>query len=266
MKFAKLFLVLCMVFTLSHTYGNVHADEIPPKLKDFIKHVGKYHDLNVAVDEYFVVLGWVYRLQWDKIEQMPDSDPSKASRKQHMESLWWELRDHAYQEGEKWKIEGAWPSGSDGMFNQLKGGFEQEGKLVADDQNKVRGLSLIPSLFDDAPAEDENYDDLSVEALAGRWRIGGTYVATGRGYGSTHAWLLNERSNEGGFKMNFETYGNPLWEHTRVWKLTEDGIIELKNPDRNQTIKFYRQRKDYWSTGPYTWDDETVELVLSRNQ
>ncbi len=270
--FRKVVFIFCIVVMVCLWQGITQAGQISPKLQDFLTHVGKYQNLNLPVDEYFVVLGWVYRLQWDKVLQMPENDPLKQTHKQHMETLWWELRDHAYQEGEKWEKQGAWPKGREGMFEQLKGGFEFQGKLVADDKNKMKALSLIPSMFENEGGEDQNYDDVSVETLAGTWTIKGTYYDSGRPYGSTKAMLLNERSqNTDGFRIDFEDNGFPLWEQTNYWKLKEEGgvllaVIQWVHPTGNRTIEFFRERKNSWYAVTYTSSNEKVALVLVRDQ
>lgn len=269
-KLGKVFSIFCLAILVSQLLGTTHAYEESQRLRDFLKHVGKYQDLNLAADEYFTILGWVYRLQWDKVLQMSEGNENarilKETRKEYMETLWWELRDYAYQEGEKWKQQGAWPDGKEGMFEQLKGGFELQGKLVADEKQKVKALSMIPSIFEEDRG-NEDYDDVSVEALAGNWTIKGTYMSTGRGYGRTTAVLeINRVHNNSGFSISFWENGFPVWENSEYWLLTDDGIIQWVNHSRNITIEFFRERKDYWSGVADAGIDGKVQLVLYRNQ
>ncbi|MCJ7682001.1 MAG: hypothetical protein MUP70_14825, partial [Candidatus Aminicenantes bacterium] len=122
-------------------------------------------------------------------------------------------------------------------------------------------------IFEEDRGGDGNYDDVSVEAIAGNWTIKGTYMSTGRGYGQTTAVLGNNRvhSNDG-FSISFWENGFPVWEHSDYWLLTDDGIIQWVNARSNITIEFFGERKDYWSGVADAGLDGKIQLLLYRKQ
>lgn len=274
----KVFFIFCLAILVSQCLGAAQTDQDSQKLRDFVKHVEQYQDLDLHIDEYLAVLGWVYRLQWDKVLQMDEDDVMKAGRKQHMEQLWWELRDYAYREGEKWKKEGVWASGREGMFEQLKGGFEMRGKLASEGTEKVKALSLIPSMFEEDRGGNENYDDVSVEALVGYWVIEGTYLSTGQNYWDDKVDLdkIRNKLNSSypgdpdgytfyAFALHWQELPPPALHECKLWQLTDDGTIKFLDNRGKTLIEFFWENKDYWS-GVIDTGDGKVQLGLYRKQ
>jgi len=278
----RTFFIFCLAVLISQWLTTAQAAQESQKLRDFRAHINKHYKMeNLPADQFCAIYGFIFRLQWDKVMQMQDTD-EKQMRKQYLEQLWWDLRDFTYREGEKWKNQGVWPSGGEGMFQQFKAGFDmlgQYGRLKREDlqtlggQGNVDGILGIPSIFEDSGSGGGgNYDDVSVEALSGHWIIKGTYMSTGRHYGQTTAVLHNiPVKNTRGFSLTFNEYGNPLWEHHRIWLLTNDGVIEWIDTSKNTKIQFFRERKDFWSGIAYEYDytkriNIEVKLSLYRNQ
>jgi hypothetical protein len=279
----RTFFIFCLVVLISQWSATAQNEQESQKIRDFRAHVDKHYNMqNIPADQYCAIYGFIFRLQWDKVMNMPESE-EKQLHKQYLEQLWWDLRDFAFREGEKWKKQGVWDSGGEGMFQEFKGGFEMLGKtgqLTQEDlqklggQNRLNGLIGIPSIFEESGSGGgDTYDDVSVEALSGTWKIEGTYMSTGKYYGGDTVILQRlPMKNTNGFILTFNTQGySDTWGRSEYWLLTNDGIIEWVNIIDNKKIQFFRERKDFWSGITYIYDYSTrtnveVKLSLYRNQ
>jgi hypothetical protein len=279
----KALIIFCLVALIIQWSAMASTEEKSQKLRNFLTHVEKYHNMSLPANTYFAVLGFVFRLQWDKVMQMPESD-SRKSNQNYLQELWWDLRDYAFQEGEKYKQEGSWPTGAEGMFKEFKGGFEIRGKLgdateeelrTIGTMQQVEALSMIPSIFDEPQGageeegeEEESYDDVSVEAMAGRWKINATYLNTGRPAGINHVALNKQKlTHRPGYPLYFDAE-DPYYGRSDYWKLTDDGVLEwVKISDTDNTIvKLYRKRKELWEGVMDTDYSGQIRVVISKVQ
>jgi len=198
---------------------------------------------NLSADEYAKILGYAYRLQWDKVLQMPENTEKekdeKYGRKVHMEQLWWELRDHVSSVGDKMKQKGKKISG-DIMVKNLDEGFWIRG---LDKKVIVHDLSLVTSIFEvdvGGGGGDDSYDDVAVNKLQGWWMLDKRYLSTGE---KSHkgVYLGIQKSDYG---LDASDNRGSIVKH---WKLTDDGKIILMNWNGTVICELYRERKNYWS-------------------
>jgi len=274
-KFWKVFLFICLVMIIGRWNGEAKTAQNSPGLDDFLEHCDKYYwskidggVSNMRADVWAGVLGYAYRLQWDKVMQMPEVTQTekneKGWRKQQLEGLWWDVKEMVRAEGEKWKNQGH-DTGGEQMLAWLDDGFWTRGfgndpgemfaRIFAVDQP-----SLIPSVFETEENQSENtFEDVSVEQLAlGGWSMKGTFIDTGKKW-HRDVVHLNQTKGNHGLEAN-DVQSNWI----SFWELSEGRII-LKNWKGETFCELYRERKNFWS-GIRLHSGRKLRIELFRSQ
>lgn len=243
-----------------------------PLLDEFLEHCEKYYFSKIKggagsleTSVWAGVLGYAYRLQWDKVEQMPEitetEKDEKVYRKQQLEALWWDVREMVRADGEKWRKQGHDTSGEE-LLAWLDDGFWMRGYDNDPDGEfsrifEVDQPSLIPSIFEKRDnGSDNSYEDVSVKQLSGSWTMRGIFVATGKKW-YTDFVELDQRKGDYGLTAS-DAKGD--WIH--FWELSEGRII-LKDWKGLTFCELSRERKNFWS-GIRNHHGEKLRIELSR--